>query len=644
MSTRRFSPECVIACVGSSPFSDRLIRTAKRVADSLDAEAIALHVESGDAELRDGDRQHLRDAYQLAEEIGARVVTIRGGPVADEIARYAREHHAIKIVVGRSLRPALFRLIRPSVADRLGRRMGTVDLYVIGTTAPHFDQAVDRFPITRRWIRYAGSVLLVVAVTIAELPLRTTFSPANLVMPYFIAAIIIALRWGQAPAILSAVAGTILFDYCYIPPYLTFAITDIQYVMTLFGLLAVSLVTAALAGQVKEQANAAALREAFTAALYSLGRSLAVSRSLDQTFQVVERHVKEVFRRRIVILLPDEEELAVRFLSEAFSLGDAGREAASRVFATGRSIDAEDDEPSTYLPLTTSRGIVGVMGLQEVAAAPEETRAELLPEHFRLLEAVASQVASAIERDRLSEKAREAQLLEETDRLQQALLHSISHNLRTPLASITGALSSLSEDSVRLGESGRRELVDTARHEAERLNRLVGDLLDMTRLEAGAMRVQIEPCDVQDVIQSAIAQLGEPSRTHPIVVDAPPMLPLVPMDFVLIAQALVNVLDNAVKYSPPGAPIAVRAEARAEELEIAVTDRGAGIPAADLDRVFDKFYRGRPNTVTGSGLGLSICKGFVEAHGGRIRAERHPLSGTTIRVTLPRRRRPGTTP
>jgi len=248
---------------------------------------------------------------------------------------------------------------------------------------------------------------------------------------------------------------------------------------------------------------------------------------------------------------------------------------------------------------------------------------------------VVTQAASAIEREMLAEKAREAQLLEETDRLQQALLNSVSHNLRTPLASITGALSSLAQDSGRLDESSRQDLVGNALQEAERLNRFVGNLLDMTRLEAHVMRIHIEPCDVQDVIGAAVAQLGEQSRKRSIAIDAPATLPLVPMDFVLITQALVNVLDNAVKYSPPDTPITVRADTHDEYLDIVVTDRGVGIASSDLERVFDKFYRGPHTGVTGSGLGLSIAKGFVETHGGCIRVEAQQVGGTQVHVMLP---------
>jgi two-component system sensor histidine kinase KdpD len=631
----RFSPECVLVCVGPTPFADRLIRTGRKVATTLDAELVVLHIEARDVHSSsDIDRQRLTEAFQLARELGARVIAVPGQSVATEIIRYAREHNVVKIIVGRSPQPALIRVLRPSVADRLARCIGTVDLYVISTAAPHAEALNERSARlrSRRWMRYAVSVAVMAAVTAVELPMRSAMSPANLVMPYLMAAIVIALRWGQTAAIISSVIGAVLFDYSFVPPYFTFAMTDLQYVMTLLGMLAVSLVTSALAGQVKAQADAAADREAHTAVLYSLSRSLATVRSPDQVFRVVERHIRETFRRQVAIFLPDNGALTLRLRSPEFAISDEGRSIASQVFQTGRPSDVERSAKSSYFPLTTARGTVGVIGIQAT-----ETSRHFSPTDLRLLEAAATQAGSAIERELLAEKARQAQLLEETDRLQQALLNSISHNLRTPLASITGALSSLAEDSSRLGEHARQELVETARGEAERLNRFVGNLLDMTRLEAGAMRIRIEPCDVQDVIGAALAQLGEAGRQRSIAIDAPASLPLVPMDFVLIAQTLVNVLDNAVKYSPPDAPITVRAEAHDRDLDIVVTDLGVGIPAGDLDRVFDKFYRGAQTGVTGSGLGLSICKGFVEAHGGCIRAESQPAKGTKVRVTLPLR-------
>jgi two-component system sensor histidine kinase KdpD len=265
---------------------------------------------------------------------------------------------------------------------------------------------------------------------------------------------------------------------------------------------------------------------------------------------------------------------------------------------------------------------------------PADPGSYLAPEQRRLLEAFASQSALAIERAELAEEARQAQLLRVTEELQRALLNSISHDLRTPLVSITGALTSLEEDGAELDEATRHSLALMAREEAERLNRLVGNLLDMTRIEAGALRAVEEPCDVQEVISAALERLGARLAGRPVTVDAPSVL--APMDFVLMVQVLVNLLDNALKYSPNNTPIEVTARLADGALEITVADRGFGVPPEDLERIFDKFYRvHRPAEVGGTGLGLAICKGIVEVHRGRIWAQNRPGGGTTVTVALP---------
>jgi two-component system sensor histidine kinase KdpD len=302
------------------------------------------------------------------------------------------------------------------------------------------------------------------------------------------------------------------------------------------------------------------------------------------------------------------------------------------------------------------RGVVGIL-----AVKPSLHGDQLTPEQRRLLESFASQIALAVERAQLDEQARQAQLLKATERLQTALLDSVSHELRTPLVSITGALSSLQEENSHLDAPTRRNLVETALEEAERLNHLVGNLLDMTRIEAGAIRLKREQCDVQDVIGSALERLANRLAGREVAVDVPAALPLVPMDFALIVQVLVNLLDNALKYSPPTSPIQVGVRAVDAALEIQIADRGIGIPREDLARIFDKFFSvqrrdqarqlvpvetrrtkfdkafrvRRPDKISGIGLGLSICKGIVEAHGGIITAENRVDGGTILTLQLP---------
>jgi two-component system sensor histidine kinase KdpD len=281
--------------------------------------------------------------------------------------------------------------------------------------------------------------------------------------------------------------------------------------------------------------------------------------------------------------------------------------------------------------LRTAQNVVGVLGVCQAEPAGLFT-----PERQRRLEAFANQAAQAIERVQLAQEAAQAQLLRETEKLQTTLLNSISHDLRTPLASITGALSSLRDDAAFLDEADRTILINTAWEQAGRLNTLLGNLLEMTRLEAGAMRVRLEPCDVQDLIGVALAQLGERLEGRKIELELPDNLPLVPLDFVLMVQVLVNLLDNAAKYSPPNQPVSLRAYLAGDQLQLEVLDRGPGVAAQELERIFNKFYRGyQPNGISGSGLGLSISKGIVEAHHGRIWAEPRPGGGLIVGLTLP---------
>ena len=297
----------------------------------------------------------------------------------------------------------------------------------------------------------------------------------------------------------------------------------------------------------------------------------------------------------------------------------------------GRGTDTWPDVSMRYQPLKTTRGVVGVLGIK-----PADASHYLSPDQRRTLDAFANQAAMAIERARLVEQAHQAEILQITDKLQSALLNSISHDLRTPLVSITGALSSLEDDTVLLNEATRRSLIETARGEADRLNRLVGNLLDMSRIEGGAVRIHKEECDLQDVIGSALEQLASRLENRPVKLDIPAEFPLIPMDYVLISRVLVNVIDNAIKYSPPGSPIDISAKLANGYVEIETADSGVGIPQEDLSRVFDKFYRvQRPDNVTGTGLGLSISKGIVQAHGGFVAAENRSDGGTIVTLALP---------
>lgn len=488
----------------------------------------------------------------------------------------------------------------------------------------------------KKFLDYAGALGLVLAATDLSWLVSSSISPTNLVMIYLLAVMLAAFYLGRGPAVLTSFLGVLAFDFFFVPPHFTLAVSSAEYLVTFTGLFFVGLIVSHLTGLVREQAAAARGREAQTAALYELGRDLTIATDLETISQTVIAQVSRTFGRETAIFLPgpdgvleplsaspelaiDEDMLAVA--SWAYEKGEIAGE-GSHILAKA-TVRCQ--------PLTTAHGVVGVLGVK-----PRNSGQHLTPDQRRTLDTFAYQVAMAIERARLAEQAHQAEILEITDKLQSALLNSISHDLRTPLVTITGSLSSLADQSANLDDDARRSLVETARGEADRLNRLVGNLLDMSRLEAGAVHIHREECDVEDLIGSALEQLEPRLEGRPIDVEVQPDIPMVPMDFVLIARVLVNVIDNALKYSPGGSPIEVRAQTASARVEISVADRGVGVPPEDLARIFDKFYRvQRPDNVTGTGLGLSIGKGIVEAHGGFMAAENRPGGGTIITLALP---------
>jgi two-component system sensor histidine kinase KdpD len=482
------------------------------------------------------------------------------------------------------------------------------------------------------------AVLLVLLGSLLSSLMHRFLAPTNLVMIYLLVVVLAALYLGRGPAVLAAVLSVLLFDFFFVPPYLTLAVSQVEYLFTFLALLIVGLLISDLAARVQEQLDATRRREREKTALYNLSRDLAVSVDLESVAQAVRTNASQTLDREVAVWMPDSNrETGFRLYSPGSNAALAEQEMAVVTWAfehgqpAGRGTDIQPEASLRCLPLNTARGNVGVL-----AVRPAETGQYLTPDRLILLEAFASVTAVAIERVHLAEEVGQLKLLETAEKLQSALLNSISHDLRTPLVSITGALTTLQEKDVGLDEEARAILIDTAADEAGRLNRLVGNLLDITRLEAGAIRVQRELRDVQDVIGAALRQVGERIDNRPVEIDIPPDLPLVPLDFTLVVHVLVNLIDNALKYSPLRSPIHISTYTSDGSVSIEVADQGIGIPRDDLERVFDKFYRvQRPNSVMGTGLGLSISKGFVEAHGGQIAAMNRSGGGTVVKLSLP---------
>jgi two-component system sensor histidine kinase KdpD len=635
--------ERLLVCISPSPLSERLIRSARRLADELKAEWTTIYVETPQlAAIAPEKRDRLAGILRQAEELGARTYVLGSGGTVTAVARtildFARKNNISKIIIGKPLRPRWQDFLRGSMVEELTRMSGDIDIYVVTSSdQPSLPPEENPLKVHSPWQRYLWSILLVAAATGMGFMVGGRIEPTNLVMLYLLIVVIAAIYLGRGPAVLASLLGVLAFDFLFVQPYFTFAVSDTQYVITFIALFLVGIVISQLTARAREQADAAQQREAETAELYALSRDLAVAGDLDSILRVLVQHVEQTFGRNTVVLLPENDHLVTRVVSADLKLDESELAVADWVFRhgdpAGRHTNTLPAAQLRYLPLRTARGIVGVLGVE----GPQSSAHNLTPQQRRLMETFASQAAAAIERVQLAEQARQAQLLQATEKLQTALLNSISHDLRTPLVSITGALTSLDEQS--LNEEYRKSLIVTAREEADRLNRLVGNLLSMTRIESGAIKLRHEPGDIQDVVGTALDQLGKRVAHRKVLVDVPADSPLVPMDFSLMVQVLVNVLDNAVKYSPEYCAIEVSAElvdGANGMARIKIADRGEGIPPEDLTRIFDKFYRvQRPESVSGTGLGLSISKGIVEAHGGQIYASNREGGGTIITIELP---------
>jgi len=634
--------ERLLVCISPSPLSEHLIRSTRRLADELKAEWIALYIETPTlAAIAPEKRDRVAGILRLAEDLGARSYVLPSSgsinATSELIMDFARKNNITKIIVGKPLRPRWQEFLRGSLVDKLIHKSGDLDIYVVTSSdQPSMPPEENPLRLHSPLPRYLWSLLLVVGATGLGFLIGGRLEPTNLVMVYLLVVVIAAVYLGRGPAILASFLGVLAFDFFFVLPYFTFVVSDTQYIITFIALFLVGIVISQLTARAREQADAAQQREVETAELYDLSRDLAAAAELDVILRFLIQHVEQTFEREIVVILPEANRLVPHAASIGLDLNDEEMAVADWVYRhgepAGRHTNTLPAAKLRYLPLKTARGVVGVLGVGK----PGTVERDLTPAQRRLMEAFANQAAQAIDRVRLAEEARQIKLLQAAEKLQNALLNSISHDLRTPLVSITGALTSLDEQSDSLNEENRKSLIVTAREEADRLNRLVGNLLSMTRIESGAIKLNRELGDIQDVIGTALEQLGKRIANRNVQVNVPIDFPLVPIDFTLVVQVLVNVLENAVKYSPEYCAIEVSTELEDDKARIEIADRGEGIPPDDLTRVFDKFYRvQRPESVSGTGLGLAISKGIVEAHGGQIYAHTRDGGGTVITVELP---------
>jgi two-component system sensor histidine kinase KdpD len=629
--------ERLLVCLGPSATAARLVRATARMGTRLHADWVALHVETpGSGQLGTAEREEITRALELAGQLGGRVVTVSGTSIPDEILAYARTHNVNRIVVGKPERARWRDRLRGSLLETLVRQSGAIEVLAMSGE----EDGDQTRPAPRRpapWSEYAAAAAIALVPTAIGLLLRAAeaeLSTIDAAMLYLLGVVVAASRYRQGPATLTSLLSIALFDFCFVPPYYTFSVQDARYGLTFAVMLLVALVMSRLTARIRSQAEASRERERRTATLYAMSRDLSSARTSEELAAVTLRHFHDTFAADIVLLLPDAAGRLRPVEPVAYPLDDRETGVAQWTYdqhqPAGHGTSTLPAAVGLYVPLALSDRAVGVLGIR-----PTERHQFRDPGQRRLLEALAGQAAVAFERLALAERSRRTEVAVEAERLRATLLSSLSHDLRTPLAAIEGAGTTLLQDGGPADAGARRELAGTIVQESQRMSRLVANLLDMVRVETGSLEVQREWQPLSDVAGVALIRMDEQLAGRRVTTDFPPSLPLVPVDEVLLEQVFVNLLENAAKHTPPGTPIDIGAELGDGEVIVRVADRGAGVPAGEAERVFDKFQRVGSTAGTGVGLGLTICRGIVTAHGGRIWVERRPGGGALFRFTIP---------
>jgi two-component system, OmpR family, sensor histidine kinase KdpD len=637
--------ERILVCVSEDPRAAGLVRYTKRLADRLHAPWTAISIETRRSlQLTDAQRDRLADTLRLAEALGAEALTLPGGGrrIADDVITYAQANNVTQIIIGKSARSWWFEWWQGSVVHDLVRRAGHISVNVIaGDELP--SPAAGAVQTAARSESFDPRPYLM-ALVIAAIGLGTAkliqpwFGIENVDLVFLTAVVSVAVRYGLWPSLLASVSASLCYNFFFLPPVYTFTITEPTNIAAFFFFMLIAILVSNVAARVRTQAVAATARVRTTESLYAFSRKLAGTATLDDVLWATAYQIALMLKVRVVLLLTEDSVLTVKAgYPPEDELDKADLAAANWAWGNdrpaGRGSDTLPGAKRLFLPMRTGRGPIGVIGIDD-----DKTGPLLTPDQRRLLDALVDQGALAIERVLLVEDMDRVKRTVESDRLRQALLTSISHDLKTPLASVLGAASAMRDLSAGLSEVQKHDLLATVIDESERLNRFIANLLDMTRLESGAVVPNTVLHDLGEIVGSALRRAGKILEHHRVSLHLDADLPMLELDAVLFEQTLFNLLDNAAKYAPVETTISIRGFRDQDWVVLEVADEGAGIPPAELENVFDKFYRAQKGDRVrpGTGLGLAISRGFIEAmHGTITAANRSDRSGAALIVKLP---------
>jgi two-component system sensor histidine kinase KdpD len=639
--------ERILVCVSEDPRAAGLVRHAKRLADRLHGPWLALYVEGRrSVQLNEEQRDRIADTLRLAESLGGEAVTTpsAGERIADDIVGYAQSSNVTQIIIGKTSRSRWFEIVHGSVVHDLVRKSGNISVHVIAGDALAENSLpkkavraaeVSRSRDPRPYMVALLAVAFALGVGIAVWP---WLGIENVDLVFLTSVVGVAVRYGLLPSLAASVAASLCYNFFFLPPVHTFTIADPTNVAAFFFFIAMSVLVSNMAAGVRAQAVTAISRARTTEALYAFSRKLAGVGVLDDVLWATAYQTALMLNVRVVLLLPDDDVIAVKAgYPPEDTLDEADLAAAKWSWQNdrpaGRGSDTLPGAKRLFLPMRTGRGAVGVVGIDS-----DKTGPILTPDQRRLLDALIDQGALSIERVRLVEDMDRVKRTVETDRLRAALLTSISHDLKTPLAAVLGSAGTLRDLGNRLTDVEKSDLLGTIIDESERLNRFIANLLDMTKLESGAVAPNAALHDLSEVVGSALRRAGKILSRHKVELELGANLPMIHLDAVLFEQVLFNLLDNAAKYAPEGTTIRMQGWQETESVYLQILDEGDGVPSGDFERIFDKFYRAQKadHVRAGTGLGLAISRGFVEAMQGTIVAgNRTDRTGAVFTIRLP---------
>lgn len=624
--------EALLACVSASVHGEKVVRSASRLATQLELPWHAVHVEAPSES--QADRVRAESSLKLAHELGAQTVSLPGSEVAPELERYARAHNLTRLIVGRPRRQQPW---RRSVAQQLLALANDLDVLQIGGQQQEVDKPARRATRTESpfdWKAYGAAAAMCAATALLATPLLGVLELSNILMLFLLVVVGVAVRYGRGPAVMAAFLGVVLFDLYFVAPRFTLAVSDAQYLVTFAVMLAVALVVGQLTAGLKLQARAARQREQRVRSLYDMARDLSAALLTDQVADIAARFVRAELGARSALLAANElDVLQVAPGASATVDSVVTQWCFSHCEPAGPGTNTLPSGAALVLPLRAPMRCRGVL----VVEPPKDRMPGM--EQRRLLETCASLIAISLERIHYIGVAQSSTVQMESERLRNSLLSAISHDLRTPLASLVGLADALGQLAPPMSPE-QQDVAVAIRHSGERMSALVTNLLDMARLQSGAVPLNKAWQPLEEVVGSSIALCSPQLAGRPLEVLLPDGLPLLNLDAALFERVLVNLLENAVKYTPAGSRLELSAWRSGDTVQLALRDHGPGLPPGRETAVFEKFERGsRESATAGVGLGLAICQAIVKAHGGSISGENAMenghIAGARFTITLP---------